>query len=240
MKKLILLFVLILFTTNVKSVSAESLYVISSDGTLQRNILGESSTITDAVKAVSQRVANAAISGVEEVVFQQIEDKTNVKLRLPTKDQDQVVAASLKNLMEIESTEPSEKVVVTRNDEGFGIAERGITATTSMTVGVKPETHEISIETSNGKQVLSVLPSEAVSILVRANVLTTLESDGKVLLEEQEDGQLVYVVNGERAMNLFNIATVLAPVTSKVSVSTGHVENIDQPKWVTILGFLLG
>jgi hypothetical protein len=96
------------------------------------------------------------------------------------------------------------------------------------------------VQTTTGIQLLATLPAEALETLFRANVLNRFAAESTIALKETDGGELVYVVKGEKAVAIGQVTTVVAPVTTLVSVTTGKVQNIEQPRWLPVLTFLFG
>jgi hypothetical protein len=237
-KKLLLFLVLSLLFFSTSQVQAASLFVVSKDGNVERNVLGDSTDINATVQKVSQKVATAAIEGVKEIAIAEIENKTQVKIITDKESQEQTVPTALTELVEMEGDHLSDKVSVTKTDEGFGISDKGITANTSFNVSIKPKEHDVFVESSLGSTKLSVLPSEAVKNVVSSGAINVLPADGIISLQSDGD-KLNYLVKGERIVQIFHIAKVVVPVSSSVSADTGKVTIVDQPQWLSLFGFLL-
>jgi len=111
--------------------------------------------------------------------------------------------------------------------------------TTDYPININPKKNEISVQTPSGIRFLSVLPVEAAESILRARVMTRLTGE-KTFLLEGERGELVYEMNGEKVLNIFNLLDYPVEVKTKVSVLTGEIVEIDQPTWLRIVSFLFG
>jgi len=211
-------------------------FVVTSDGRVERNVLGES-TIADSAKKVAHEVAMTAVNGVAEIALTEIENRTHVKLEIPPKQESQELSENIKNLVLIEGDIHSENIAVDRDGNGFHISQSGVSAQTDLPVIVLPETKEIFIETSNGREALSIAPHQVISTLVKSGAINILPSDGVRLVEN--NGALSYIITGERTVNFFNLGKATVPVVTTVSVQTGEIQNVEQPKWLSLFGFLL-
>ncbi len=223
-----------------RPVHAESLYLITKEGAIQKNVLGDSTELKAALGKVSEKIASAALEGVKEIAFTQIEEKTHIKLETPQTSKEELASANLTHLVDIESDSPSDTISIEKKTSGFGIVQKGVTALTTFPVSVEPATHKVSVRTSVGSQLVAVLPAEALETLFRADVLNRFPTESTLALQETDTGELVYAISGEKAVTIGQITTVVAPVTTFVSATTGKVQSIDQPRWLPVLTFLFG
>lgn len=237
MKKLLLslLIINICLLISTAEVSAAA-FVITTDGRVERNVLGESTTITESAKKVAHEVAMTAVNGVAEIALTEIENRTHVKLEIPPKQESQELSENIKNLVLIEGDDRSQNIAVDRDSNGFHISQSGVSAQTDLTVIVLPETKEIFIETSSGREALSIAPHQVISTLVMSGAINILPSDGVRLVEN--NGALSYIITGERTVNFFNLGNATVPVVTTVSVQTGEIQQVDQPRWLSLFGFL--
>ncbi len=227
-----------LLSVSVSSVQAESLFVVLKNGTVQRNVLGDNTDISATVQKVSQNIASAALEGVKEIAIAEIENKTNIKIITDTSTQDQTIPTAMTQLLEIEGDRSSDKVTVTKLSDGYGISQKGITAKTSFTVTIKPQEQEIYVNSGEVQKKLTVLPSEAVKKVVSIGAINILPKDGIISLES-DGNNLNYLVKGERVVQIFQIAKLVVPVSTSVSATTGEVTVTDQPRWLSLFGFVL-
>jgi hypothetical protein len=97
--------------------------------------------------------------------------------------------------------------------------------------------HRVSVKTSRGESELVVMPSEAVKSVVASGAINILPKDGAITVESNGI-DVLYLIKGERVVNVFNKALVTVPVTVMVSTISGEVSHIDQPQWLSLFGFL--
>jgi hypothetical protein len=236
-KKLLVFLPVFLLLVSSTEVHASSLFVVTKEGTVEKRVLGDSVDVNATVQKVTQKVASAAIDGVKEIALAEIESKTHIKIITNSNDSSLDVPSVLSQLVEIEEGNPSDKVVVTKLDEGFGITQKGITAKTLFNVTIHPEDHRVSVKTSRGESELVVMPSEAVKSVVASGAINILPKDGAITVESNGI-DVLYLIKGERVVNVFNKALVTVPVTVMVSTISGEVSHIDQPQWLSLFGFL--
>lgn len=238
MKKLIIpVCIYIFLTTNVSLTHASSLFVVGSDGSVRKNVLGDSIDLSGAVEKVSRKVATAAIDGVKEIALEEIENKTHVKIESVNDSEEQVLGDHLIDILTIEGDLPSEKIAVQKETNGFSISQGGVTAFTNLAIHIIPETQKVLVESTQGSVEVFVLPAKVLQIVARANIINVFPESGAISLEEH-DKDIQYVIKGEKAVTLFHVTRVVVPVETKVSAQTGLVIEINQPQWLNVLGFL--
>lgn len=147
------------------------------------------------------------------------------------------VTSLKENLVEIEARANTNDLKISGNNGQFGIEENGITANTSFPITIDPAKNELSVETSSGNRLISVLPYEAVVTLMRNNLLDNVK-ENNITLAESSKGELQYEIKGIKNVNLFNVMTLNANVNSIVSASNGEITKIDEPQWLKFFGFI--
>lgn len=238
MKKAPLFIAVILLFLPVSGVQAAPLYVVTSDGNVQKSVLGKSISLGGAVEKVSKDVAMAALDSVKEIAIQEIENKTHIKIESVEATEEQVLGDQLKELVTIEGGVQSENVSIHKEEKGFSILQNGVKATTTLPLSIVPDTHEVFIETNRGKVKLTILPSDALLSIVRANIINIIPEDGTIILEEGEK-DIQYAMSGEKSVDIFKLTRIIAPIETTVSATDGTITITNQPKWLNLLGFLL-
>jgi hypothetical protein len=141
------------------------------------------------------------------------------------------------DVVELEERGNVKKINISTKDGKFVIEEAGVTALTEYPININPKENELSLVTSSGAIFLSVLPMEAAETALRSRFISKL-IDKNIEIKEKDLGVLTYSVKGERVLNLLNIASFNIPVTTLVSTTTGEILLVDQPKWLSVIGFL--
>jgi len=142
------------------------------------------------------------------------------------------------DLIEIEERDEPKRVVIINLDDGFGISQRGILAKTIYAINVDSKDRKISVEAPSGLRYVAILPYEALSGLLKADIIDRLNPEEQIRLSEGEKGELEYNISGEKIVDLFNLVDLPVSVTTSVSASTGEVLHVDQPVWLGVLSFL--
>lgn len=240
MKSSIFILTLLLATTvTTRNVQAKAYFTVESDGSVHINVLGESDQIETESEKVVKKIATAVLSEVTDIVIHELEGR--VQMALSSTEGTTTYQFEPKTgepLLEIKSDELSEKVVINKLENGFEIEDRGVVALTTLPITLKSKTREVLVETEKGQLILNTLPADALSLLVRANVINTIPTDAKIELRENEAGGVDYIVLGEKGVSFLNKAHFKANVSAVVSGTDGTVTSIIQPKWLTLFQFL--
>jgi hypothetical protein len=185
-----------------------------------------------------KNVSNQETSGKESVFLRRDGEKVELSLKQGDQERTMDVTGYVKELVEVQADVAPESVKIANSGSDFLISQKGVSARTSYSIYIDPTNREISLETPSGKKYLNTLPYEAVLGVIKANVLSKLNSNNEVSINEQEGGELLYYVSGEKVLNLVNLVEYSVPVNASVSVSTGQVVKVDEPVWLKVLGFL--
>lgn len=119
------------------------------------------------------------------------------------------------------------KVSVKSLDNQFELEQEGsvLKVKSALPLSVSSETNEITITTPNGEKNINVLPQVAVDDVFASGVISSAE---KVELQTEDDGSVVYNVDGSDTKKLFGFIKIKIPKTIKVSVDSGLVVGIEQ------------
>ncbi len=194
------------------SISA-ALVTVNSKGQIVWQVLGDS---TIKVKSIAENITVA-----------------NGKIELTTPN----VTNSKEDLVEVEARADTNNLKISSVDNKFSIEENGITAQTQFPIIIDADKNTLSVTTKSGTRLISILPYEASTLLMRAKLINKVTNNA-INLSENEGGQLQYLVSGVKNINLFNVATITANVNSTVSATSGEILKIDEPQWLKFFGFL--
>ncbi len=223
----------------VPAVTHAALITINSKGEAIWQVLGSEVSSLSIPKQGEITIKNVATSTTPPTNMEIALSQDNGKISLSVDGQNQVnlVGSQNPDLIEIEQRGDTNELKIGSLDDKFIIQEKEIRALTSFPITINPTKNELSVKTDSGMRLISILPYEAILSLIRANIINKTKSND-INLTESSKGELQYEINGERNINLFNLAKIDVPVTSQVSASTGEVLKVDQPTWLKILGFL--
>lgn len=226
MRKFFLIILFLFLISFYRSIAASqvsaALVTIDNKGQTIWKVLGDS---TLEVKAVAKNLTatNSEISL----------NNTNGKIELNNID-----VTNLKgDLVEVVARGTNNDLKIGSLGNQFSIQEQNITAITPFPITINPDKNELLVVTNSGSRLISVLPYEATLSLMRAKIIDKVNPT-EINLNENAVGILEYSISGQKNINLFNIATINADVTSLVSASTGEVLKINEPQWLKFFGFL--
>ena len=194
-------------------ISSFAIITVAPNGKILEQVLGDS---TLQVKSVAEGVAVA-----------------NGKIELSNAG----TINTKEDLVEVEARGNSNDLKIAASGNEFNIGENGIVASTAFPITIDPVKNELSVTTSSGERVVTVLPYEAALVVKRGKFIDDINSN-QITLSEDSKGELQYLIKGERNINLFNLATIKADVSSNVSASTGEILKLDEPQWLRLFGFL--
>jgi len=148
------------------------------------------------------------------------------------------VTSFKEKIVELERQRPVEEIGIYIEDGKFAIKQGGITALTDYSISVDPQDNELALKTSSGMKFLTVLPLDAVKSAMRAKVINGGIKENSIAIEEQESGELAYIINGKKVISIVSIFDFEIDVATKVSAQTGELISIDNPPWLKALAFL--
>lgn len=237
-KTSILLLSFCLFFSTASVIHAEALITVTKDGSVRSNVLGDSIDITSGVQKVQSAVLSA--KGLADATLSIVKngEKSLLSIDSPQGSSKEDITKLTGNIVEVEQSVSPKSIKIGAIDSNFGISQSGITALTTYPIHIDASSKTISVATGSGERIIAIMPDDAVETLVRANIINTISKDGQMVLGEGENGELTYSIPAEREVNLFNIHTILVPVNTTVSATSGKVLKIDQPQWLKLFGFL--
>jgi hypothetical protein len=245
MRKLLFLFsfLVCLFAFS-SEVEATSLISINKEGEVIFNVLSSKDEIALGIPKrelleVREIAAGSSASFNSRISLTKQEDKLLLKVKTNEGEKDLDVTNWEEDIVEIEERGEVKKVIIGLVGDKFKLEQEGVIVLTDYPINIDPTKNELSVLTPSGSRFISVLPIEAVESLLRARAMNRFKVDKKVQLTESERGELIYVIEGERVINVFNLLTYSVPIRAKVSALTGEIIFIEQPLWLKVLGFLL-
>jgi len=236
MRWVLILTVLFLFLWNTSVVSA-GLVNISKDGMLTWNVLADQDSLALEIQPRSQlEVKESAGGNTSDSSLLLKKEDEKIVLNIGEKKVLDVTNWS-DSVVDIEENEDSKNIKIQIVDGKFEIIQSNVSAVTTYPININPKENELSVVTNSGAVFLTILPAEAAETALRSRYLSKI-IDRNLEMNDQDSGVLVYKVKGEKNINLFNLVELKVPVTTHVSTTTGEILNVDQPKWLSILGFM--
>lgn len=230
------LFVLTIFvgllSLSTSQVSA-SLIEIMPDGEVSWKVLGVNTQEISITKVGSSDApdAQASVSLTQEGGRSMLTVVSNGETKMAE------ITNFNENVVEFKRQQEAEKMSISAVSDGFIITQNNLVTKTLFPIIIDPKSQELSVETPTGKRLLSILPQQAYSGLEKTNIIDRMQ--GEISLLENEQGQLAYVVSGEKVLDILHITQYPVPVSATVSATSGEVLSIVQPFWLPLVSFLI-
>ena len=236
----LVVFLFLCFFVVVTDVEAESLVNVDSEGMVRMNVLSIEDNGLEVKRSESIEIKESAVDGSagSKLSLNSEDGRLSLKVSGNEGEQELDVTGYDGNLVELEERGEVEAIQIIAYGGGFALVQDGMKTVTSYPISIDPKSAELSLSTPSGTRFLSVLPKEAVSGAIRARVLSFVNKDEPVEVYEKDGSELLYVVNGEKRINLFNLMVLNIPVKTEISASTGEIVYVDQPTWLRVFGFL--
>jgi hypothetical protein len=241
MKKIlsILLILTAIFILSSNNVHA-SLLVVKPNGSLQVNVLSAenetSLTPPEHTNLQIERVGSGSISDASIVKLKKSDGKINLQVYGNSGVDNLNVTGYKENILEVEERPDTQKLEVSLSGNDFRIKNKGTTALTAFPITVDSKTADLSISTDTGDKILAVYPFDAMLSALRTKLITNVNRNNLEIIVEND--KLIYKVQGEKSINIYNLYTYLIPVYTYISATTGEVVRIDAPGWLKIVNFL--
>jgi hypothetical protein len=229
-----------IFSLSLKEVNA-SLVTVDKAGDTIVNVLSEE----DTSGANNQAGSIEVVGGASEVKYSDAKialtkDKGKLSLSILSSSggKDFDITNYKDSVLEIEERPAVEKFTISVNSGTFLITQGDINAETDYQIQVDPKKGDLALETPSGYKFLLILPKQAASVLLRAKLATTITSDDKAYILEDEKGNLYYDMTAKKIIPIFNIYNYEFGVRAKVSATSGEIISIDEPTWYRFFNFL--
>ena len=198
-----------------------SLITVHQDGKMSWNVLG----------AIAFSGNNAQYINSKEIVLRNNDGKVSLN--------DIDISNYQDNIVEFKKEIEPERVSIVASGENFLIMQRGVAAETTFPIKISEKDENLILKTETGDRYIAVLPYEALMQAVRSDYIEEINSDGKIEIIENDEGEIAYKISGEKKYSIFKFFDLPANVDTYVSALTGNILKVDQPVWSRVLGFLL-
>jgi len=204
---------------------AASLVIITPGGEVYWQVLGESTYEITKIADIQ------SASDKTQVSLQNRQDSVVVTVTSETGSSEAEIKNFEDNLVEIQAETAPQQVNIRKQGNNLVLQQQDVLASTNLSLTVDAERKKILVETKTGKQYLGRLPKEVLQTSILADYLTE-ESLSRLELSEDEDGQAVYLLSGEKQIKLLEIIEFSVPVELSISATTGKVLKVQQPLWL--------
>jgi len=236
--------VVFLFTSFIAfstTTSFAAVVTVDEAGSVFWNVLPAYDEVDTSPQPDSLEVKNVAINGTTS-------DKSKISLtnnsgiiELIVNDGNITKEAEITNfdqeIVEIEQKELPKRISIVASGNGFLLKEQNVTAFTSFPITVEPEEKRIIVGTPSGQQYLKELPSDVLTQAIKGQIIDVV-GDGYLVITSGDQGQVYYLIEGMKTLNILNIFRYEVPVSANISASDGKVISIQQPFWLPIASFL--
>lgn len=122
------------------------------------------------------------------------------------------------------------------SDAQLEINANNVIAFSSMGLSVDPLSGVLTVETPTGPQKVSIMPDEALGIIIELKALNTGLAEPSILLVS-EQGKLIYRITGERMEKFLGLLPIVIQKQVLVSADTGSIIRIELSLLSKILSF---
>lgn len=217
-----------LLLISVKPVDA-ALLVVNNKGKIVWKVLGLN---TFEVKNIFQTPTPPADS---QISLSRMNGKVELNVISDSGTTQTDVTSYYDDLVEIETRGDVKTYKIANLGDRFTISQEGVVANTYYPITINAKTNEVTIRTSKGEQLITVLPFDVVEDLQKANVI---DQTTDVELAENLEQELQYIVSGEKKLRLLNFIDFPVSIKAHVSAVDGTFTETEAPIWYKILGFL--
>ena len=116
------------------------------------------------------------------------------------------------------------------------INANNVVAQSSMALSVDPLSGILIVETPNGPQKVSIMPDEALGIIIELKALNTGIPDPSILLVS-ENGKLIYRISGAKMEKFIGLLPIAIQKQVLVSADTGSIIKVELSLISSILSF---
>ncbi len=225
-------FTLFLVATNP---ARASLLRISPEGELRWNVLG----VTDgAPEELVVTRAPQEINGEAYLALERADNTVQLTVVSEGREERTDVTACGDEILTLEARQKSQEIRILSSEGKFRIVQNDVAAETQFPIYIDTKDHKLSVDTDTGRQYILVMPAEAFESALRANVLTKLKDSSVMTLRQGSQGEVLYQLEGQKIISLFNLMELPVDVSALISASSGKIEEVSQPVWFQFFGFL--
>lgn len=237
-KKFLATLLLVLLALNITSLPVKaSIITVGKTGEVSLNVLSAEDSIGD-VSTESITVSKSSVDmGDADMPISLFRKDGKYLLNVAGRDGEKSfdVTNYEDSILEIEERPSVRKIGIKLIENQFVIEQAGVKAKTVYQINIEPQKSRITILTPTGYKFLSMMPRDAVDILLKSRSITSLSNDRTVDISEDVEGNLYYNIEGVKQIGLKDLYTYNAPVSAKISVINGEILEINQPIWLKIL-----
>lgn len=146
------------------------------------------------------------------------------------------------SLTKINQELESKHISLHKDGNATSLTQQGTEATSSLPISVDLHTQTFSVTTGDTAKSLTLLPNDAIQILLQNGILSIVTTDSTTKKEQitltQSSNEPVFVVTGLEDKHLFGIFPIEIGKTVTISAQTGDVKQVQEDTLTKIIDFL--
>lgn len=212
---------------------------VNQNGGITWNVLADETSIglnTQSSSSIEiKKVGGENVTTNPTVSLSKEAGKVNLMVVSGGETKDVSIPDGDKSLVEVEERPQIQKITIGLKGDKFILTQQNVSALTDYPLRVDASSARLSITTPSGDQFLSVMPYEAVRIILRSRLISRVDGSLEIM---EENTKPSYKITGAKIFNFFNLYSYSVPITAYVSTLNGEVVSIDSPSWFKVLKFL--
>ncbi len=212
-----------------------SLLQLSQGGELEWSVLGYTNESPEELTIIK---APKKISGEAYVALEREGESTYLTVISEGYKQKSDITVLKDEIITLEAKQKSQEIQIINSENGFRIIQDEVAAETQFPIYIDTKDSKLSVDTDVGRQYILIMPAEAFELVSRANIFSKLNDGSVIALIQGRQGEVLYQLNGQKIVSLFNLMEVPVDVTATVSASTGKIKEVNKPAWLQVLSFL--
>lgn len=196
--------------------------VTVTDGQLKVNVLGSSIDTSQLQASAQESMAKAKglLLSLEQ---------SGQKLTLGDYTMD--VSNVTSDLVTIQEADVNRVMTIKNLQSGYQLSQGGIKISVDYPIEVNAQTQKLTVLANQHEFIVGVSPIDIAKTILRAKYATNI-SGGQI---QEEDGQLYYLVSGEKVFAWGNVWRRNVPVMVKLAATDGVVVEFNAPYWYKLL-----
>jgi hypothetical protein len=237
-----LLAIVVFFLFNCVKEAEASIVTVGKIGEVTINILSAEDSSSDIPSSESVKISKSSVEmGDADMPISLFRKDGKYMLNISGKNGEKSfdVTNYRDRILEIEERPSVKKIAIGLSENQFVIEQDGIKAKTIYQINIEPQRSRITILTPTGYKFLTMMPQDAVDVLLKSKSITSLGGSKTIDISEDMDGNLFYQISGVKKVGIKDVYMYDAPVSAKISVVDGEILEIDQPIWLKILSLFV-
>lgn len=211
---------------------AASLVVVTPGGEIYWQVLG------DSTYEITKIADSQSVSDKTQVSLKNHQSSVVVTVTSETGSSEAEIKNFEDSLVEIQAKSAPQQVAIKKQGKSLVLQQQETVVLTGLDLTVDAESKKILVQTKTGQQYLGHLPKQVLQTSVLADYLTE-GSISRFELSENENGQAVYLLAGEKKIKVLEFLEFSVPVELSISATNGKILDVKQPMWLPIVNAVL-